>query len=155
MLPTEAFAEVVGFLRLFDLSALVVTNSMCSSLGIKASTFIRWEEFPGLRFLVRDGAIKVLRSLADEDGERWWHTVALLIFANENDTTDFIAAAFPNCIFEKVDILSMDILDGVGRVADSIIVTEYLGFSTTRICSDDVLSFVRKFRRVKVSFLVM
>lgn len=52
VLQTETFDEVVAFLDLFDLSALAATNELCSSLAIKASARIRWEEFRDFRLFI-------------------------------------------------------------------------------------------------------
>ncbi|KAH7698425.1 hypothetical protein AAVH_34482, partial [Aphelenchoides avenae] len=131
MLPAEAFAEAVAFIRLFDLSALVVTNALYSSFAIRASTAIRFEEFPGLRFLLIWNRIEVSRTFdasMNGDGPLLREHVASLTFASENDLAEFVAAAFPYCIFEDVGILpSRNLLDAIGRVADSVIVNGALG----------------------------
>lgn len=69
MLPPETFAEIVAFLRLFDLDALAVTNASCSTLAVKASTALRWEEFPDLRFYISSQLLEITRlNLKDDDG---------------------------------------------------------------------------------------
>lgn len=79
MLPTETFAEVVGFLRLADLSALAVTNALCSMLTLEASLGIRWEEFIGLRFYVRKQTIQIYSDFVrDEHGS--YHTQLVTYF---------------------------------------------------------------------------
>lgn len=126
MLPTETFAEIVAFLRLFDLGAFVVANAMCSSLAIKASAAIRWEEFPDLRFYISDQLIEITRlSQNDEDGSYDPQHVATLTFRRVKETIKFIAIAFLNCIFEDVSIsgsASKRLLSAFGRVANSVII---------------------------------
>ncbi|KAH7717602.1 hypothetical protein AAVH_14961 [Aphelenchoides avenae] len=154
MLPTEAFAEAVAFLRLFDLSALAVTNALSSSLAVRASNAIRYEEFPGLRFLFVWDRIEISRmydASVNGDGPFDWQHVASLTFASANDQVEFFAAAIPNCVFEDVDIPlpSKNLLDAVGRVADSVVVNGALGLPASLVSAPVVLNFVRKFRKVK------
>lgn len=152
MLPTEAFAEAVAFLRLFDLSALAVANALCSTLAVKASTCVRWEEFPGLSFAFMNGWLQVMRR-NDTDN---WQLVANVFFPSETAMAEFIAAAFPNCIFEDVTIfrfVSKRILDVIGRVAGSVVVKRLLRIPCG-MNRDDSLNLVRKFRKVKVSFFI-
>lgn len=157
MLPTEVFAEVVAFLRLFDMSALVVTNAPCSSLALNAASGIRCEEFPDLDFYVSDHMIYVCRvhqvHISNQCMERRLKYVAFLDFQNESTMAEFIAAAFPNCVFMGVGLqrgASKQTLDAVGRVAGSVIVTEALGHYRD-MSADDSISLVRKFRRLKVT----
>lgn len=157
MLPTEAFSEVIAFLRLFDLKSLAVGNSLCSSLAVKASKMIRWEDLSGLRFHIYNKRFEVYRptDAANKDDECGWQIVAFLTIANEKETTEFIDTAFPNCIFEDVGttyFVSEQLLDAVGRVADAVVVKGVLSIDVLKR-PDDSLSLVRKFRKVKVSFL--
>lgn len=85
MLPTDAFAEAVAFLPIFDLSALVVTNAMCSSMAVHASARIRWEEFPGLRIsIVNGGPPKFVGVDALMNGHGPYPEVATPFFPNES-----------------------------------------------------------------------
>lgn len=142
-LPTEAFTEVVAFLRLFDMSALMVTNVLYSSLAFKASTTIRCEKFPDLNFYIRNRAIRVYRVrqvYVDNRMERRLEHVVSLDFQNEPTLAEFIAAAFPNCIFMGVGIergTGKHIVDAVMRIADSVIVTEALGHGYKDMSRDD------------------
>ncbi|KAH7706315.1 hypothetical protein AAVH_26458 [Aphelenchoides avenae] len=152
MLPTEAFAEVVAFLRLFDLSDLAVSNALCSTLAVKASTSIRWEEFPGLNFRITNEQIAVIRRSVSQNMSYG----KLLTFEDETATAEFIAAAFPNCIFDNVEILrstSKPIIDAIGRIADSVIVNgtlcPYISMSP-----GETLEVIRKFRKVKAFRLI-
>lgn len=153
MLPVEAFAEAVAFLPLFDLISLVVTNSLCSTLAAKASNAIRWEEFPGLLFYIANEGIHIFARTDVPTYEGSF--VATLAFQSENNMVEFIAAAFPNCIFENVYIsgfISNRLIDVIRRVADSIVVSRVLYFRShmSPKCS---LYLLRKFRKVKVSFI--
>lgn len=126
---------------------LAVANALCSSLAVNASTKIRRGEFPGLELYIRSETIYIFRN-PDK------HIVATISFESENDLIGFVAAAFPNCIFEDLFISSSvnkQILDAIGRVADSVVVPGVL-LVACRISHDDSLGFVRKFRKVKVSF---
>ncbi|KAH7707922.1 hypothetical protein AAVH_24840 [Aphelenchoides avenae] len=132
MLTVETFAEVVAFLRLFDLNALVVTNALCSSLAAKTSTVLRREEFPGLLFEIWNKVINVFRCFDtrnDKYGSFRLQFVAGLSFPTANDMIEFIDAAFPRCIFEHVTIYwSADkhVLDTIARVADCVVVNGIL-----------------------------
>ncbi|KAH7695059.1 hypothetical protein AAVH_37887, partial [Aphelenchoides avenae] len=154
MLTVEAFAEVVAFLRLFDLNALVVTNALCSSLATKASTVLRREEFPGLLFEIWNKAINVYRyfdTRNDRYGSFRLQFVAGLTFRTANDMIEFIDAAFPRCIFEHVTIYwSADkhVLDAAARVADCVIVKGVLHL-TDYTTADEPLNLALKFRKVK------
>lgn len=142
MLPAEAFADVVTFLLLFDLGALALTNAICSSLAIKASTMIRWEAFPDLQFYIWSDVMQFFR------GDL---LVANLNFPNEIAMEEFIADGFLNCIFEDVEIspyLSKDLLDAIGRVVDSVVVK---GTLRLPFVSPSRLNVVRKFRNIEVS----
>lgn len=153
MLLTKVFAEAVAFLRLFDLSALAVTNKLCSSLTVKASTKIQWEEFPDRVFLVLDRCI-VFGEL-ELTGVNLGQDCSYL-FSNETGMVDFVAAAFRNCIFEDSEISfgSRPLLDAFDRVADSVIVKGALSLPTS-VSPDDSLKIVRSFRKVKVSFFIL
>lgn len=109
MLPTEAFADVVAFLRVFDLRALVVTNSLCSLLAAKTSNLIRWEQFPGLLFHVENRRIEIYRRAgAPPDGALFQLSfMAQLKFTKENDMFQFVADSFPNCILGKLAIFGI------------------------------------------------
>lgn len=153
MLPTEVFAEAVAFFRIFGLNALAVTSAMCSKLAIKASAGIRWEEFLCLRFYITNRAIHILRQT--DKGVRRARMSLTLTFPSEHDTIEFVAAAFPKCIFEGVTIsyhLRKRLLDAIGRVADSVVVKGSLQLPDD-VSPDDTLRLGREFRKVKVSFL--
>lgn len=155
MLPTEAFDEVVAFLRLSELDALLVSNSLCSSLALKASSAIRWQEFPGLQFYVTNRWIDILRQ-DDEDGQYGWNRVAKLTFRSQNETAEFIAAAFPNCVFQDFAIhsypnLNKLVADSIDQVANSVIIQGLFG-PPYNISHENVVTLARKFRKVKVSF---
>ncbi|KAH7711830.1 hypothetical protein AAVH_20876 [Aphelenchoides avenae] len=158
MLPTEAFSDAIAFLRLFDLGALLVANSVVSSIALKASTAIRWEQFPGLKLYIAQRWIDIGRipSPDDRDGQYRWNRVAMLIFRSVDETAEFIAAAFPNSIFDVVvfssfismPLASKPLVDAMDRVWDSVIVTGALNLPYA-MGLDDALILVRKFRKVK------
>lgn len=103
MLQTEVFADAVAFLRLFDLTALAFAIAMCSSRAARASNRIRWDDFPGLHFIVSNDTIQVYRSInAPKESDVSWllQFVADLISSSEDDLIKFVAAALPNCVFE-------------------------------------------------------
>lgn len=157
MLPTEAFADAVAFLRLFDMKALLITNAICSSHAVKASTVIRWEEFPSFRFEISKRMIYVSRACPEEEGS-WpcFSVVTRLAFADENEMREFVTAAFPNCIVEDFIISGFspagnDVWDAVRRVADCVVVKRALGLPHC-MSPDDSLSLVGRFRKVKVSY---
>lgn len=153
MLPPEAFAEAVAFHRLFDLDALLVANALCSSLALKASAAIRWEEFPGLRLYFANQWIYIDRTPEQDGEERRWTPVELLTFPRDDQMAEFVDAALPNCIFEELtlfDLTSKKVRDAIGRVADSIVIKGALR-PPYHMSPDDSLELVRKFRKVKVS----
>lgn len=153
-MPTESFAEAIAFLRLFDLSALAVTDALCSSLAVKASTKIRWEQFPGLELNLGNHFIEIFRTPGPNEVAclHRLHVVTRLSFSSFNDMSDFVAAAFPNCIFDDVVILmyaGQHLLDAIARVADCVIVNGVicLPYKTTHCYTHKL---VRKFRKVAV-----
>lgn len=161
MLPTEAFADAVAFLRLFDLRALIVTSGLCSALAVKASARIRWEDFPDIRLYISyDYTIQIFRisdSLKDQQDGTSTRTqvMATLTFANESTLADLVAAAFPNCIFEDISCFTSErILDTICRVANSVVVKGTLCHSAN-VRRDYSLDLVRKFRKLKVSFYLV
>lgn len=148
MLPTEVFAEALAFLRPFDLRALAVTNALCSSLAIKASTRVRWEEFPGIRLFIEARRLEIWRG--------YMHSIATLAFKSENRMIAFVAAAFPNCIFDDIIIVgfpSERLLDAIGQVADSVIIRETFSHYSS-VNTGDSLGLLQQFRKVKVSFFL-
>lgn len=76
------------------------------------------------------------------DGPSHWATGANLTFASENDLSEFVAAAFPNCTFDDlaIPLLSTHILNAFGRVADSMVVKGTVHL-TDRVISVNVLNF--------------
>lgn len=83
--------------------------------------------------------------------------MATLTFASKDETTEFVYAAFPNCIVDEVVIsrkLSTNILDTVGRVADSVVINGALLLDGT-ISTDESLRLIRKFRKVKVRAFII
>lgn len=159
MLPTDAIIETVAFLHLFDLQALAATNALCSSLAVKASNMIRCKDFSDLRFGIADGLILIYRRIYEPDykgGSFHWKFVTDLMFPTLNEATEFVLAAFPNCIVEGVTIstsASETLLDTIGRFAESLIVKGVLRLPRG-MSIDDSLSLARKFRKVKVSSFI-
>ncbi|KAH7711831.1 hypothetical protein AAVH_20877 [Aphelenchoides avenae] len=158
MLPTEAFAEAVAFLRLFDLEALLVANAMCSTLALKASTAIRCEEFPGLVMYIANRWVGIgpSPSLVHEDGQYRCRLVDILAFPSEKELVEFVAAALPNCIFDDIAFdsnLSKQVRDAIGRVANTVVIRGVLCPSYNMI-RDDTVELVRTFRKVKAVLLV-
>lgn len=140
MLPAEAFADVVAFLRLFDLSSLAITSAMCSTLAVKASGSIRWEDFSGLQFLIGDNLLEVTRSQSlhvcmngwavvwrgynnDEDAAFDRESVATLALKNEIEMAEFVETAFSNCIVGNIFCFQSKFMDAFGPVADSVVIT--------------------------------
>lgn len=157
MLPTEAFAEAVAFLRPFDMNALAVTSAMCFSIAVKASARIRWEEFPGLAFHIFKKRIEILlaRSPRKKESAFRLQSVASLRFASKNETTEFVDAAIANCLFENLAVNNYarkDRMDAIGRVASSVIVKGFLLLDGS-INLAESLGVLRRFRKVKVSYL--
>ncbi|KAH7710478.1 hypothetical protein AAVH_22246 [Aphelenchoides avenae] len=123
MLPTEAFAEALAFLRLFDLGAVVVTNALCSALSLKAANGVPWEELPGARCFIREHLIEIFDTFKkDENGALLPSCVASLSHPNDPAITRFVAASsFPNCVFEHLVISrfpSEPFSDAIDRVED-------------------------------------
>lgn len=155
MLPTEAFAKAIASLRLFDLSALAVANSICSSFAVKTSSTIRWEEFTDLNLNIRNGGIEICRPLPKtEDGLPRW-AVTMLTFGSEIEMIEFVATAFLNCIFEDVVIWTYrnkNLLEDVGQVADAVAIRGTLQLNGS-ISFSDSINLLKKFRKVKGRFL--
>lgn len=153
MLPIEAYAEAVAFLRLFDLSTHGLHGS---TLAVEASSKIRWEEFPGLCFDIWDTGIHIYRKVGAPnggDGSYRLQYVTSLTFLSSTATVQFVAAAFTNCIFEDMDIsifLRKDILDAILGVANCFIIKGTLSHSRN-LNAEVSLNLVRKLRKIKVS----
>lgn len=128
MMPTEAFAEVVAFLRLCDLCALAVTTRCVLRLHAKPLTGFDGKISRALTLSLRtDGSqfLAELYTLMHVDGSLRWPFVADLTFPSEIDTTEFVSASFANGVFECVTFAgspSKQLLKAIGRVADSVIV---------------------------------
>lgn len=156
MLPTETLAEAVAFLHLFDLDALAVANSLCSTLARKASRAIRWEKFPDLKLFVVKQSIHVRRTSRpeDENGQSRRTPVTVLTFQSADETAEFIAAVFRNCIFDDVlfpTSVSKLLLDAMDRVADCVVISGVF-HPPYGMSPDHTVKLVRKLRKVKVSF---
>lgn len=156
MLPTKTFADAVAFLRLFDLSPLLVTNSLCSSLAVEASTSLRCEAFPGLAFYVLDRGIAVGTLEGGSAFATGSMDVIFVLFSTDAEIIDFLATALPNCIFEDLEIAcdNEHLLDALGQVAESVIVRGAFSLPAS-VGPDDSIGIVRKLRKVKVSFFAV
>ncbi|KAH7709932.1 hypothetical protein AAVH_22797 [Aphelenchoides avenae] len=123
MLPAQTFADAVAFLRLFDLSPLLVANALCSSLAVEASARIRWEEFPDLAFYVMDRGIAVGKPEGCLPFAGGTLDVVFMLFPTDTEMIDFLAAALPNCIFKDLEIACDNerLLDAIRGAADSVI----------------------------------
>lgn len=126
---------------------------------IRCSEWIRMNDSRiRIRILLSNQVIDILRvpGRNDDTGPFCSEVVARLTFTSELDTAEFVDAAFPNCIFEDVDIsprLNKNVTDAIGRVSDSVIVNEALQLHGS--INSSRIKLVRKFRNVKVcSFTV-
>lgn len=157
MLPTEAFAEAVAVLCVFDLHALAVTSAFCSSLAVKAAIRIRWQQFPGLRFCIMEDRIAIFRknyTSPNEDDSSRLQFVAMLIFPSVDDMSRFVDASFSNCIFEDLIVTwtaDKKVLDAISRVAEFVIVAGSFTLDV-QMSQSGSLNLVRKFRKVTISF---
>ncbi|KAH7701877.1 hypothetical protein AAVH_30985 [Aphelenchoides avenae] len=156
MLPTEAFTEAVAFLSIYDLNSLAVTNALCSALAVASASKMRWEEFRGLRIRIGYNWIAVERLIPRDDyTEHECLNVAQWGFS-EVDMANFIAAAFPNCVFEGLIFHCRPgehVRRALDKVAHSIVILSVLrrpGSSR----HFDVLDYVFPFRMVKAVNLV-
>ncbi|KAH7694837.1 hypothetical protein AAVH_38111, partial [Aphelenchoides avenae] len=85
----------------------------------------------------------------DEADSLRWQLVAALSFSTKDDTAEFVIDAFPDCIFDELNIssfLSERILDAIGRIADSVIINGVLR-SFGNMTPNETLNLVRKFRK--------
>lgn len=149
MLPAEVFADAVAFLRLYDLTELPVANRHCSGLAMKHAATIRKETFAGLHFVLHSQAVIVCRNSS---------IVAYLNFPSELATAEFVSAAFPNCVFESVDVQcsrNNHLMNAIVEVADSVVITDNLSFDVgppaTLRSAPEMVEFVARVRSLKVS----
>lgn len=121
MLPTEAFADVVAFARLYNLKSLMVTSALCSAIATKTSSSIRWGDFSDFHFCIYNERVIIERKV--ECQYHRWQPVAALTFTSTKDTTEFVVAAFPYCAFEHLTFFQIGArVDAVAQVADSVVV---------------------------------
>ncbi|KAH7707650.1 hypothetical protein AAVH_25116 [Aphelenchoides avenae] len=66
MLPTHVFADAVGFLYIYDLDALMLTDSCCSEIAHMAASKIRIFDFSEFEFIVYDSEVDVYKLEEDE-----------------------------------------------------------------------------------------
>lgn len=129
MLPIEAFADAVAFLHLYDLKALLFANATCATLAAK----FRWEDLSELYFYVwsrYEEPLEIARMRSETPVTRFG-------FPNEDALLEFVAAAFPNCVINGLAFeypANRRVLDAIGDVADSIVITDRL-FSGLTPCN--------------------
>lgn len=113
MLPTEAFAEVIAFLELVDLDALILTNVFCSKLAQESALRIRVQDFSHLKFVIRYGAVVVIRPEYPRDCISFCFS-----------SYDALLNAFRNCIIGHltIDGLYQPLMNAVKNAADKLIV---------------------------------
>lgn len=157
MLPVHVFAEAVGFLHLYDLDALLLTNARCSELALAAAEKIRVFDFTDFWLGLYTSEFRLINMTAGGGVvTRANHT--RLDFINEAELVEFVPRALRNC---AVCILNLDhvfgdfrmrfVVEAIMEVAHTIVISGALcvsaeGFRDVR----DLVDVVGSFRRVKV-----
>lgn len=74
MLPIHVFEDAVGFLHVYDLDALLLTDARCSDLAHSAASMIRVFDFSEFRFNVYNSEVDVFNVEANK-----WAAVLRLV----------------------------------------------------------------------------
>ncbi|KAH7707648.1 hypothetical protein AAVH_25114 [Aphelenchoides avenae] len=133
MLPNHVFADVVGYLRLYDLDALLLTDARCSGIAHSAASQIRVFDFSEFRFDLYNSSI-VIYKLAQAAPNS-----ITLNFLNATDLVHFIPAALRNCVLGGLTAYVKGSFDATTEVADTIIIKGTLTLDAPRFANAQVL----------------
>ncbi|KAH7712313.1 hypothetical protein AAVH_20354 [Aphelenchoides avenae] len=141
---------------MYDLNSLVVTNALCSALAVASASKMRWEEFRGLCIRIGYNWIAVERLIPRDDHTEYECLNVAQWGFSEVDMANFIAAAFPNCVFEGLIFHcrpSEHVRRALDKVAHSIVILSVLRRPGSAR-SLDVLDYVFPFRMVRAVNIV-
>ncbi|KAH7704367.1 hypothetical protein AAVH_28443 [Aphelenchoides avenae] len=144
-LPLETIADVVGFLRYYDLGGLKLANKIFSAAATHCAAAIRLFDFSDFAFYVYDGHIAVFRLDAT-------YLCSLELTSGES-LSDFVSEAFRNCTVGQLQLgmRHAHIFRAISSIARTITVANKLRVNLA--CDENVqelLEFVDSFCRVKV-----
>ncbi|KAH7729771.1 hypothetical protein AAVH_02245 [Aphelenchoides avenae] len=157
MLPVQVLVDIIDFLHLYELDALLLTNARCSELAQTVAVKIRAFDFSGYRlicFTYELCLINLTRNCSNvwRAGNR-----TLLEFNNETELVEFLPRALRNCAFEGMDLARefnncrmVDIVNAVKKAAHTIVISGTL-FLESHVFPDvrDLADFVGSFHQVK------
>lgn len=144
MLALEICAEVLAFLRLYDLVPMLTASRSCSLLAQSCMQNIRHWSYPGLYFCVISSWIYMFNCDTAMSFD--------LHFESANELADFVRTAFRNCVFDYLSMNYHQISShAIEDVADGIIITKSLELSVEGLdCSRHIIDFIGRFRRIQV-----
>lgn len=151
MLPTHVFADAVGFLRLYGLDGLLLTDVRCSGLAQLAASRIRIFDYSEFRFNVYHCKRVHLHKLASARTLWGPSYVARLDFHDETDLAGFMAAAMRNCVLGNLLLWNKACCEAMRDVTSTIVVKGTLCLISEAF--DDLhglVDFAVSFRNVKV-----
>lgn len=164
MLVGHVFADVVGFLHLYDLDALLLTNARCSTLAQSAVAKIRVFDFPDHRFTFLPAALRVddmtIRVPIGRNTGLPDPSLTMLGFTDATQLVDFIRDALRNCNLASMQITGggtdfarmYEVTRAIAAVAPTITIGGRGLFINVRAFStlQDIAAFIGSFRSVKV-----
>ncbi|KAH7715189.1 hypothetical protein AAVH_17409 [Aphelenchoides avenae] len=149
ILPVETFADVVGFLKYYDLGGLKLTNKLLSSVAQKCAGAIRLFDFSDFEFYVFDTWITVYR--LKSDGDTSW--VCVLKLNSEKNLAEFISDAFRNCTIGRLilGVRHEHVVNAFKFVPETVVVAGILDLRFGFLEKEqEFYEFVGSFRRLKV-----
>lgn len=157
MLPFDIFAEVVGFLRHYDLDALLLTDRSRTELAQSAAARIHVFDFGEYMFYFDETSLRVINVAAD-GGIMSFANHTPLVFNSETELMEFIPVALRNCTLRSVDLAvgfrrrrMRSIIEAMKEVSHTIVITGGLRFGAGDFPDvSDLADFVGSFRRVRV-----
>ncbi|KAH7729770.1 hypothetical protein AAVH_02244 [Aphelenchoides avenae] len=157
MLPDHVFADVVDFLHLYELDALLLTNARCLELAQAAAGKIHAFDFSGYCLIFFTYELRLI-NLATGGSNPWRaENRTLLEFNNATEIVEFVPRALRNCAFEGMDLAlgysssqMMDIMESVREVVHTIVITGTLILGADEFPRvRDLADFVGSFHQVK------
>ncbi|KAH7711131.1 hypothetical protein AAVH_21569 [Aphelenchoides avenae] len=143
MLPVEMFDEVASFFKLFDLTTLKITNTLCREVAQRVAGNIRLSEHPGLTFDVRDTRILLRRDAA------WDYD--FLEFTDDEELAVYISSDLRNCVVGGLTArTSPRVMKAIQDVADAVVVMGTLTLYAEYFEDlEEIVGFVEPFRYVE------
>lgn len=157
-LPDYVFADVIGFLHLYELDAVLPTNARYSDLAQSAASRIRVFDFSNLEFeiavLVETATMCVLNrtTLTSDSGAfAFIRHLTQLEFLDTVELFEFISTALRKCVLGSLDLRDDVALDAIKKVAHTIVIKDKLVlYADTFVDVPTMVEFVENFRVVEV-----